>query len=143
MKLHAFVMHNVSRDMFFRYEDASSALHHAHTFVVEADDLENAANLIWILTNVDSADHLRLDYPHLAQYADAVTHYRSRKNRSLSVGDVIVFLERERYAGARALAMIGHEVVAFDPSTIRTVTNERPESDAYLAHQRFFAEQRG
>ena len=137
MKFHAVVMHNVSRDMFWGYKPETSVLHHAHTFQVEADNIEKAADLVWVLTNVDNADHLRMSHPHLSQYADQVTQYRERLNRSLSVADVIVFFERERYAGALAVAVVGHDAIDFDPTTIRTVTNDRDESDAYAAHQRF------
>lgn len=139
MRLHAFVLHNVSVDTFFRYNPKTSCLHHAHTFQVEADDLDKAADLIWILTNVDDANHLRTGHPHLAAYADEVTLYRQRKNRSLSVGDVIVFYERERPAGAMEVATVGFNLLSdFDPTiNVRVVTNDRPESDSYLAWGRF------
>jgi hypothetical protein len=129
-------MHNVSFDMFFRYDPETSALHHAHTFKVEADLDTKACDLIWILTNVDSANDLRLNYPHFSQYADQVTHYRQRKNRSLSVGDVIVLYERERFVGAFAVATVGFDPVA-EPVNMEVATNDRDESDSYVAYRKF------
>lgn len=136
MKLHAVVLHNYGPGMFWDYDPKTADLHHAHTFVIEADNIEKAADLVWVLTNVDSADHLRLTSPHLAQYAEQVTHYRNRKNRSLSVADAIVFFEGERYAGALAVARVGHDPIEIDPTTLRTVTNDRAESEGFLAAQR-------
>lgn len=136
MKLQAFVLHNVSQDMFFRYDPRSSLLHHAHTFEVEADDIKRAADLIWVLTNVDSPNDLRINYPHLAEYAEQTVHYRQRENRSLSVGDVIVFYERGRPAGAYAVATSGFdELMGFDQViNFEIVSNDRPVSDARQAH---------
>lgn len=135
MKLHAYVMHNVGPQMFWSYSEEH--LHHAHTFTVEADTIESAANLIWILTNVDSADSLRLEYPHFSQYAPQVAAYRSRENRSLSVGDAIVFLERERPAGALAVASLGFDEVEFDLERLTNVSNGNSASDARKAHDQF------
>ncbi len=136
MNLHAFVLHNVSPDMFFRYDPKTSHLHHAHTLQVEADSPELACDLIWTLTNVDSADDLRLRSPHLARYAEQVTAYRERRNRSLSVGDVVVLFERERPLGSWAVAPFGFDALA-DVGKPRTVTNDRPISDAYIAHMEY------
>lgn len=139
MRLHAYVFHNVSGDMFFRYDPKTSCLHHAHTFTVEADDLTRAADLIWILTNVGNGNDLRLNHPLQAVYADQVDHYRQRQNRSLCVGDVIVFYERERAAGALVVATTGFEVlVGFDQTiNMRVVTNDQPRSESYYAHEQY------
>jgi hypothetical protein len=135
MKLHAYVFHNVGPKMFWDYSPAHQ--HHAHTFQVEADTIERAANLIWILTNVDSADDLRLTHPHLAQYAEQVSAYRARQNRSLSVGDAIVFLERERHVGTLAVASMGFDEVGFDLELLTNVNNEGTRSDSRRAHDEF------
>lgn len=137
MKLHAFILHNVSPDMFLRYDAKTSCLHHAHTFQVEADDTSRAANLIWDLTNIDSGTMLRVNFPHLAQYADQVDSYRQRRNRSLSVGDVIVFYHGERPAGAVAVKASGFEqLLGYDHIMNRQhVTNDKPVSASFYAHQ--------
>lgn len=141
MKTYALVMHNVGPDMFFTPN--AEDLHHAHTFTVEADNIEQAANLVWTLTNVDGSDDLRLNFPHLAKYAPAVTHYRDRRNRSLSVADVIAFFEGERYAGALAIEAVGLRPFTLDPTTLRTVTNDRAESDARRAMRDLLDKQAG
>lgn len=136
MKLHAYVLHSVGPDMFFRYDPRTSCLHHAHTFLIDADDVTKAANLIWDLTNVDGGNMLRVNSPHLSQYAVQVDEYRARRNRSLSVGDVIVFFHGEQPAGALAVKGTGFEhLLGYDHIMNRQhVTNDRPESAAYYAH---------
>lgn len=135
MKLHAYVFHNVGPKMFWEY-DAEHQFH-AHTFQVEADNIDAAADLIWDLTNVGNADELRINFPHLSKYAEQVAEYRRRENRSLSVGDAIVFLERERYVGTLAVAAIGFTEVAFDLDKLTNVSNVNIRSDARRAHQEF------
>lgn len=138
MKLDAIVLHNVSEDMFWRFDPKTSSLHHAHTFRgIEADNIERAASLVWDLTNVGDANELRLMFPHLSQYADEVTKYRARKNRSLSVGDVLVFVEGERPAGVLAVASMGfkHYGTKDVRVDLNDVANLAPESLSYLAHQ--------
>ena len=141
MNLHACVLHNVSADMFFRYDPETSALHHAHTFAVRAKTIDQAASIIWILTNADSDEHLKESWPHYAEHAEEVAHYRRRRNRSLSVGDVIVFFEGERFAGAVSVASLGFDKIPnFDPASLRVVTNDQPESDesdSYRAHRNY------
>ena len=107
MDLKATVLHNVSDDNFFRYDPETSKLYHAHDFQVTADNPEKAASLIWDLTNVDDANHLQSMRPDLGHYGPQVTHYRARRNRSLSVGDAIVFHEGDRYAGTAVVLNIG------------------------------------
>jgi hypothetical protein len=138
MKLDAIVLHNVCEDMFWRFDPRTSQLHHAHTFRdVEADNIDKAADLIWNLTNIGDANELRVNFPHLSKYADEVTNYRRRKNRSLSVGDVLVFVEGERPAGVLAVASMGFK--HFGTKDVRVdltdVANQADESLAYLAHQ--------
>lgn len=136
MKLYAYVLHNVGPKMFWSFDKDN--LHHAHTFQVEADSIEVAANLIWNLTNVGSTDDLRVNFPHLAEYAPQVSDYRMRENRSLSVGDAIVFLERERLAGILSVASVGFdEVTNFDMSVLTNVSNDGFLSDARKAHREF------
>jgi len=136
VKFYAYVLHNVGPKMFWSFDKDN--LHHAHTFQVEADSVDAAANLVWILTNVGSHDELRLHHPHLAGYAAQVTDYRTRENRSLSVGDAIVFLERERLAGIVSVATVGFdEVKNFDMSALTNVNNDGVVSDARRAHGEF------
>lgn len=136
MKLRAIVLHNVGPDMFWRYSPQTSRLFHAHTFQVEADSTAKAADLIWILTNVDSADDLRLRHSHLATYAEQMEHYRTRQNRSLSVGDVIVFMEGERVAGAVKVATVGFTEIDHDHimTDLDDVANLLERSVAREAH---------
>ena len=133
MKLHAYVFHNVGPKMFWEY--APENMYHAHTFEVEADTIQGAANLIWNLTNVGNVDELRTMFPHLGEYGPQVSAYRSRENRSLSVGDAIVFLERERHAGSLAVAALGHDEVGFDLELLTNVNNNATTSDARRAFQ--------
>lgn len=135
MKLHAYVFHNVGPTMFWEY--AAENMHHAHTFQVEADTLPAAADLIWNLTNVGNADELRLTFPHLSEYAGQVSAYRARENRSLCVGDAIVFFERERFAGALAVASMGFDEVGFDLEALTNVNNNGTRSDSRRAHDEF------
>lgn len=137
MRFAVVVLHNVSDDMFFRYRPKTSALHHAHTFDVEADNLRQAGELVWILTNVGSADELRLSAPHLSRYAEAVEHYRRRQNRSLSVGDVLLFSEEERPAGALTVAMVGFDRIDGEHLAPRFIERDNSAlvSQSYEAHQ--------
>lgn len=114
MRLTAVLLHNVSVDTFWGYKPKTSSLFHSHTFEVNADTPELAADIVWILTNADSSDWLRLHYPHLSQYAGQMERYRERKNRSTSVGDVIVFYEGERPAGAWSCEPMGWKRVSAD-----------------------------
>lgn len=144
MKLHAFVLHNVSFDMFFDFKPSTSRLFHAHTFVIDADDTDQAADLIWILTNVDSPDHLRAEHPDLARYADDVAHYRQRRNRSLSMGDVIVFFHGEKPFGAKAVEGVGFKDYNLEDLTSvdgSLGNNRNDTSQAYDAMQDFMQQQ--
>lgn len=120
MKLRAYVLHNVSTDIFFRFDPTTSKVGHAHTFEIEADDPLKAADLLWTLTNVTDSNDLRLSWPHLAQYASQVTTYRRRKNRSLSVGDVIV-----QYEGIHLRSVLAVATVGFEDLTSQVETNDR------------------
>lgn len=131
MKLAVDVLHNVSEDMFFRYNPKTSRLFHAETFIVEADSVDDAANLVWTLTNCDGPDHLRTQWPHLASYAPQVKRYRDRMNRSLSVSDVLVFHEGERLAGVRVVEMIGHSSLDEAPRYERSTADVSPSYTAY------------
>lgn len=140
MNLSALVLHNVSRDTFFRYDDRTSKLYHAHEFQVVADNIETAADLVWTLTNVDDQNHLNTIRPDLSLYGQQVVAYRQRRNRSLSVGDVIVFrdLEDERYVGAVAVASMGFEQLYVRPLYDQgkmPEPNQTLVSEAYLAHE--------
>ena len=134
------VLHNVSTDMFFRYHPETSKLYHAHTFQVMADNTEGAANLIWTLANVDDADHLRQQWPHLSSYASQVMEYRARRNRSLSVSDVLVIYELRQedahLAGILAVAGVGHDTLDRLPEYVDG-NNETEYSASYAAHQAF------
>ena len=145
MKYAAFVLHNVSADMFWGFKPETSRLYHAHTFTIEADTPELGAEVIWVLTNVDSADDLRINHSHLAQYADQVTEYRRRKNRSLSVGDVVVFYQGEKPLVAKAVEGEGWKDYTLDDliptDASLDARNIHPESQAYEAMQDLMQEQ--
>jgi hypothetical protein len=136
MNLTVRVLHNVSRDMFFGYHPKTSRLYHAHTFQVSADNVEQAVNLVWVLTNIDDANALARRHPHLSQYGTQVTAYRARRNRSLSVADVLVVHEGARPAGVLAIVSVGHERLEAIPD-YADGTNASPYSVAYQAHVAF------
>jgi len=145
VNLSAVVLHNVSSDTFSRYNPETSRLHHAHTFQIVADNADQAADLIWTLTNVDDANDLASMRPDLSLYGPQVTAYRRRKNRSLSVGDVVIFHELngiasfvttgalERLAGVRVVASIGWESLEGEPGYTGG-SNDADVSQSYLAH---------
>lgn len=135
MKLVAIVLHNVSADTFFRFNAETSQLHHAHTFYIAADNIDKAADLVWTLTNADDADHLTSMRPDLGRHREDVTAYRGRSNRSLSVGDVIVFYEGERPAGSLAVAVVGWTPLDREPEWTGGPGNETPTSASFDAHQ--------
>lgn len=132
------VLHNVSPDTFFRYHPDTSRLYHAHLFQVEADNVEHAANLVWVLTNVGDAQELYAHHPNLSQYADQVTAYRQRMNRSLSMSDVLVVHEVVRdqtvLAGVLVVKALGHEGLEFMPDYVDG-DNDSEVSRSYEAHQ--------
>ena len=123
------VLHNISEDMFWRYRPETSALYHAHDFTVEAKDVENAADIVWFLANTDSVE------PG-STYAD-VTAYRKRRNRSLSVSDVLVIhTDAGELAGVLVVASVGFEALEFMPAYTQG-DNDSEFSEAYQASQRF------
>lgn len=136
MNLSVLVLHNVSPDMFFRYDPETSRLFHAHEFQVVADNIEKAADLVWTLTNVGDSNELNSMRSDLGLYGLQVDEYRQRRNRSLSVGDVLVFhelAEPPRYAGALSVDSVGFKEVsevAFDGGG----SNQTTQSVAYEAH---------
>lgn len=136
MNLSVLVLHNVSPDMFLRYDPETSILFHAHEFQVVADNIEKAADVIWTLTNVDDGNHLRSMRSDLGLYAPQVDQYRLRRNRSLSVGDVLLFTELgdpPRPAGALWVDNVGFKdvaEVAYDGGG----SNDTLESASYHAH---------
>lgn len=153
MNLAAIVLHNVSDDTFDRYDPETSRLYHAHTFQVVADNAGQAAELVDLLTNVDDANHLASLRADLSQYGPQVTEYRARKNRSLSVGDVVMFRElaegvtlqdlsddlaglpdgrTQRPAGVRVVARIGWDALDGEPG-FADGSNKTAESLAYCA----------
>lgn len=137
MRLTVRVLHNVSQDMFFQYDPKTSQLYHAHDFQVVADNVDKAADLVWALANVDDAEHLHAVHPQFAfLYDDQVTAYRKRMNRSLSVSDVLVFYEGERFAGARVVATVGHDALDTEPAYTGG-DNSTEVSTSFEAHQRF------
>lgn len=136
MNLSVLVLHNVSADMFFRYDPETSRLFHAHEFQIVADNIEKAADVVWTLTNVSDGNHLRSMRSDLGLYAPQVDEYRQRRNRSLSVSDVLVFtdLDGRRPVGALAIESVGFrvvEVVAYDGGG----SNQTAVSNSYTAHQ--------
>jgi len=137
MNLCATVLHNVTHgDRFWRYNPETSRLVHAHTFEVAADNTDQAAELIWMLTNVDNANHLASMRSDLSHYGPQVTAYRRRMNRSLSVGDVVVFHEvvgdGQRLAGVRVVASVGWEALEAEPECIAG-SNDTEISQSYAA----------
>jgi hypothetical protein len=146
MNLSALVLHNVSPDMFFRYDPETSQLYHAHEFQVVADNIDKAADLIWMLTNVGDSNELRSMRSDLGLYGAQVDEYRARGNRSLSVGDVLVFHEasaeqggltlgRGRFAGALWVDTLGFKP-ALKTSFDGGGSNQTERSQSYEAHVR-------
>lgn len=133
MNLTASVLHNISIDTFFRHEPETSKLFHAHDFQITADNVETAASLVWDLANVDDANHLQSMRPDLGHYGPQVTHYRARRNRSLSVGDVIVFHEGDRYAGTAVVLNLGFGWT--NPVTWEAGENTTRFSESYVEYQ--------
>lgn len=140
MNLTAIVLHNESDDRFDRYHPDTSRLFHAHTFEVVADNVDHAADLIYELTNVDDANHLATLRPSLGvnapvPYGRQVTEYRRRRNRSLSVGDVVIFREGDRPAGVRVVDGVGWEALEFEPE-FTDGSNDTDVSEGYLGMER-------
>ena len=145
MRFTVTTLHNISEDMFFRFSPKTSRLFHAHDFQVEADSVEQAANLVWNLANVDSGDDLRQHFPHLSIYASQVDEYRRRRNRSLSMSDVLVFIEHahgwpgpgsSRACGALSIEAVGHKSIT--PPEFKPGSNETLTSQAYEASRLFY-----
>lgn len=107
MRLSAAVLFNEGEHHFFGYDAKTAQLRFGFQFLIEADNVEKAGDLIFLLTNVDDANDLRLNHPTLSQYAKQVAAYREARCRSLSVGDVIEFLEGDRLAGVLAVESLG------------------------------------
>lgn len=136
----ATVLHNVSADSFLRYNAKTSRLYHANTFLVRADDVERAGNIVWAVTNVDDAEHLSLMHPELSHHRDDVQRYRERGNRSLSVGDVIVFHEGERIAGVLVVEQVGFRRLSGVPrfyTAGRTVTHSAAHTASVERAERY------
>lgn len=156
MTLQCIVLHNVSRDMFFGFRPETSRLFHAHTFTLLDDEAEqtaqeSAANVIWHLTNVGDEVELAQMRPMMATvYGTQVAAYRRRRNRSLSVGDVLIFrhvgtvpgIGENSVAGVAAVEAIGHEWLEFEP-TYTDGSNDTEVSEAYKASEAFHKEVNG
>jgi len=130
------VLHNVARGSFFGFRPDTADLRHAHTFQVVADNVNEAAKLMWLLCNVDGPDDLPA---HLSLYAAQVEHYRQRMNRSLSVGDVLVMerLEPEQQfeiAGVMACEVVGWKGLEYVPEYERGA-NVTATSRSYEAYR--------
>lgn len=133
MNFAVIALHNVGADMFQPYDPATAELHHAHTFQIIADGPEQAAQVAFEVGNVDP------DGAH-PLYANQVREYRTRMNRSLSVGDVLVVEEADQIGMVRA-------VLACEPTGWKALpnipdyvagTNLTDISKSYEAHQAAF-----
>ena len=137
MNLSALVLHNVGPTMLTGYHAEGSDLFHAHEFQIVADNVEQAANLVWDLANVGDSNELHQMRPNLGLYGQQVNEYRARMNRSLSVGDVIVFHEigsdEPRFAGALAVAGVGFTTLHAMPP-YKQGSNTTALSESYKAH---------
>jgi hypothetical protein len=133
MNLSATVLHNVSRDSMFQpFNPETADLAHAHEFQIVADNVNQAGDLIWLLTNIGDPDDLPA---HLTLYRDQVSEYRSRMNRSLSVGDVIILrdLNRDLFpAGVLAVEPVGFKGLEFIPAYTGG-SNSTLTSESYVA----------
>lgn len=132
MNLTVKVLHAVGPGMFASYRPEGSDLFHAHDFDVVADNPEQAADLVWTLCNVDDANHLSSIRSDLSIYGAQVTAYRQRKNRSLSMGDVLVFFEGDHFVTAMAIEAMGHREYPLEPVHAGG-SNEDAESSAFIA----------
>lgn len=141
MKLKARVLHNVGPTMFFGYHPEAEDLYHAHDFEIMADNVDTAADLLWTLCNVDDASHLTSMRPDLGEYGVQVTHYRHRRNRSLSVSDVIVFYdESDRWIATMAVESVGHRHYAQEPA-FKEGSNDTHQSVARTAWEQLLEAQ--
>lgn len=142
MNLSATVLHNVGLGMFSRYNAEGSNLYHAHEFQIVADNADKACELLWMLCNVDDANHLNQMRPDLAIYGQQVAEYRRRRNRSLSVGDVVILQELGegvRYIGSYAIEPIGWRSLPLTP-IYDAGTNQSDRSAAFEAQVHFLAD---
>lgn len=135
MKIKVTVLHNAGPGMFFGFNPETAHLHHAHDLLIEADSIDQAANLAFELTNLDVED--LNDYKALI-YGNQVREYRERMNRSLSVGDVLVMRDLdhddEPVLGVMACESLGWKGLEFVPE-FAFGTNQSPVSESYRAHQ--------
>lgn len=142
MRMKARVLHSVGEGMFLSYHPEGSNLFHAHDFDLVAENVEEAANLLWTLCNVDDANHLTSMRPDLEAYGSQVTAYRQRRNRSLSMGDVLVFYsENGSWLATMALEAIGHSHYAQEPG-YEAGSNDEEFSRSYHAWQALLDAQR-
>lgn len=127
-------LHGVNPNyMFQTYKGERSVLAHAHDFEVTADTPANALELIWMLTNVGDDQELNALRPDLGHYGDQVQAYRSRRNRSLSVGDVVLIYDGDDYVGGYAVEPFGWTDLARRPPVAFGGTNGSVVSASYLA----------
>jgi len=129
------VLHNVERNSFFGFNPETADLRHAHTFQVVADNVNEAAKLVWILGNVDGPDDLST---HLSLYGPQVWEYRKRMNRSLSVGDVLVLEDLDRddqIVGVMACESVGWKGLEYVPEH-EAGSNTTQTSKSYEAYSK-------
>lgn len=143
--IRARVLHNYSADTFVRFHPDTSKLHHAHDFDITVEghpDLERAKvteaalRIVWEIANVDAAEG----------YNDQIAAYRKRKNRSLSVGDVVLLYKMRPVEhngmvtnfpiliGAHACEWVGWNALEFMPA-FEDGYNETEVSASYEAKE--------
>ena len=132
MKVSVIVLHNVNlTGMLLGYNARTAQLHLADKFDVHADSLQHAADVAWVICNVDSPNDLPT---YLREHVETVKKYRERRNRSLSVGDVLI-LEGQGERIGLAVEIAGHKKVDVDDAwiTVGTVNGASAAANASRA----------
>lgn len=155
MQVKAIVLHSVGEGMFWRYDPARSSLFHAYTFDLEVSDEARphaVLELVWMLGNIDGPEQVPglvgdLDAYLHGHYARQVDQYRRLRNRSISMGDVVILRHPpEEPLGAFHAVSLGWEPLEGEPpyanddhkvNTVFDGASERLElvSASYVAHR--------
>jgi hypothetical protein len=144
--IRATVLHSVGPGMFFGYLPGQSHLHLAHVFQLDVQDDVAAfakpqfiAEILWTLCNVDGPEDLHGDWQ---VYAPQVAEYRRRRNRSLSMGDVVLlekaWEDQAEPLGALHAVSVGWEMLEGFPPYFSD--RDTPDVSASYAAHRIFAE---
>jgi hypothetical protein len=131
---HVVVLHNEARNHFIGLDLEDAMLFNVHEtdIDIETDSqsaLENAAEELFARYNV--GDDPTFGTPH----SDAID-YRAKRNRSLSVGDVLVFVTSGESRTALHCADFGFKRILPQSFARLGPFRSLPERDAFFARQR-------